>query len=115
MTATAILMPTSAGTPSSITLYWATQSITSSMRDYFDNRWHLKTIDLNDRVLTPPRWRSSRTSSYRKVIRLANYFERLYNIRRWTVFPRGGHFAAIEEPELLASDIQAHFDAAFPA
>jgi hypothetical protein len=27
------------------------------------------------------------------------------------VFPRGGHFAAAEEPDLLAADIRAHFDA----
>jgi hypothetical protein len=28
-----------------------------------------------------------------------------YNIRRWTEMPRGGHFAAAEEPELLAANI----------
>ena len=28
-----------------------------------------------------------------------------YNIERWTEMPRGGHFAAAEEPELLAGDI----------
>jgi pimeloyl-ACP methyl ester carboxylesterase len=37
------------------------------------------------------------------------YYERLYDIRRWTVFPRGGHFAAAEEPDLLADDIAAFF------
>ncbi len=35
--------------------------------------------------------------------------ERLYNIRRWKSMPRGGHFAAAEEPELLARDIAAFF------
>ena len=35
--------------------------------------------------------------------------ERLYNVRRWTPMPRGGHFAAVEEPELLACDIAAFF------
>src|SRR5207237_96225 len=35
--------------------------------------------------------------------------ERLYNVRRWTPMPRGGHFAAAEEPELLARDIAAFF------
>jgi pimeloyl-ACP methyl ester carboxylesterase len=34
-----------------------------------------------------------------------SWYERLYLIRRWTVFPRGGHFAAIEEPDLLADDL----------
>ena len=32
-----------------------------------------------------------------------------YNIVRWTVMPSGGHFAALEEPELLVDDIRAFF------
>jgi pimeloyl-ACP methyl ester carboxylesterase len=35
--------------------------------------------------------------------------ERGYNIRRWTVMPRGGHFAAMEQPDLLAQDIREFF------
>ena len=35
--------------------------------------------------------------------------EAQYNIVRWTVMPRGGHFAALEEPELLVDDIRAFF------
>jgi pimeloyl-ACP methyl ester carboxylesterase len=35
--------------------------------------------------------------------------ERLYDVRRWTLMPSGGHFAAAEEPELLARDIAAFF------
>jgi pimeloyl-ACP methyl ester carboxylesterase len=35
--------------------------------------------------------------------------ERLYNVQRWTPMPRGGHFPATEEPELLARDIAAFF------
>jgi pimeloyl-ACP methyl ester carboxylesterase len=35
--------------------------------------------------------------------------ERLYDLRRWTVMPRGGHFAALEQPRLLAEDIAAFF------
>jgi pimeloyl-ACP methyl ester carboxylesterase len=34
---------------------------------------------------------------------------KLKNIQRWTVLPRGGHFVAMEFPELLAEDIQAFF------
>jgi pimeloyl-ACP methyl ester carboxylesterase len=33
--------------------------------------------------------------------------ERGYDVRRWTEMPRGGHFAAWEEPQLLAEDIRA--------
>ena len=35
--------------------------------------------------------------------------ERFFDVRRWTPMPRGGHFAALEEPELLADDIRAFF------
>ena len=35
--------------------------------------------------------------------------ERTHNVQRWTEMPRGGHFAAMEQPELLAEDIRAFF------
>ena len=31
---------------------------------------------------------------------------RFFNVQRWTEMPRGGHFAALEEPELLVDDIR---------
>mgnify|MGYP003330318586 FL=1 len=36
-----------------------------------------------------------------------SYVERLYNICQWTEMPRGGHFAAMEAPELLVPDIRS--------
>ena len=36
-----------------------------------------------------------------------SYVDRLYNVARWTEFPSGGHFAAMEEPEALVEDIRA--------
>ena len=36
-----------------------------------------------------------------------SYVERLYNVTHWTEMPRGGHFGAVEEPELLVNDIRA--------
>lgn len=35
-----------------------------------------------------------------------SYVERLYNIRQWTEMPHGGHFAALEQPDLLVEDIR---------
>jgi microsomal epoxide hydrolase len=35
-----------------------------------------------------------------------SYAERLYNIHHWTEMPRGGHFAAMEEPAMLIEDIR---------
>ena len=36
-----------------------------------------------------------------------SYVERMYNVTRWTEMPRGGHFAAMEAPDLLIDDIRA--------
>ena len=38
-----------------------------------------------------------------------SYVERIFNLKQWTVMPRGGHFPALEEPELLIKDIQEFF------
>ena len=35
------------------------------------------------------------------------YVERMFNVQRWTQMPRGGHFAALEAPDLLVNDIRA--------
>lgn len=35
-----------------------------------------------------------------------SYAERIYNVTQWTEMPRGGHFAAMEEPDLLLADIR---------
>jgi hypothetical protein len=35
--------------------------------------------------------------------------ERLYDISHWSEFERGGHFAAMEVPELLAEDVRVFF------
>ena len=34
------------------------------------------------------------------------YVDRIYNVQQWTEMPRGGHFAAMEEPDLLIGDIR---------
>ncbi|MFT5508966.1 MAG: pimeloyl-ACP methyl ester carboxylesterase [Hyphomicrobiaceae bacterium] len=36
-----------------------------------------------------------------------SYAERIYNVTQWTEMPRGGHFGAMEEPELMIDDIRA--------
>jgi len=37
------------------------------------------------------------------------WIERAFNLRRHTIMPSGGHFAALEEPDLLVEDIRAFF------
>jgi len=36
-----------------------------------------------------------------------SYVDRIFNIKRWTKMPKGGHFAALEQPDLLVDDIRA--------
>ena len=37
------------------------------------------------------------------------WLEARYNITRWTEMPKGGHFAAFEQPQLLVDDVRAFF------
>ena len=94
-----------------VTLYWVTQTITSSMRDYFDNdnmRFRV-TLGPQDFVNVPTGVAVFASNFVDEGQPPREWVERLYNLRRWTPMPKGGHFAAIEEPELLAHDIGAFF------
>jgi pimeloyl-ACP methyl ester carboxylesterase len=92
-----------------LTVWWATGSITSSMRDYYDNRWHATTIGPQDLVRAPTAMAVFANEFVPEGQPPRSWYERLYQIQRWTIFPRGGHFAAIEEPDLLAGDITEFF------
>jgi pimeloyl-ACP methyl ester carboxylesterase len=43
------------------------------------------------------------------VVPPLEWVERFFGVARWTDMPCGGHFAALEQPELLAKDIRAFF------
>jgi pimeloyl-ACP methyl ester carboxylesterase len=88
------------------TLYWVTQSITSSMRDYWDNRWH--PVDPTP-VGTPTAFAVFAHEKTPEGEPPRSYLQRLYNVTRWTVFPRGGHFAPVEQPAAVAGDLSAFF------
>jgi len=92
-----------------LTIWWATGSITSSMRDYYDNRWHGAPLGPGDRVRVPTAMAVFANEFVPEGEPPRSWYERLYDIERWTVFPRGGHFAAAEEPDLLAGDLAEFF------
>jgi len=89
-----------------LTLYWVTRTITSSMRDYWDNRWY--PVDPTY-VSTPTAFGVFAHQTVPEGEPPRSYMERMYNIQRWTVFPRGGHFAPAEEPATVAEDLTAFF------
>ncbi len=92
-----------------LTIWWVTGSITSSMRDYYDNRWHGTTLGPDDLVRVPTAMAVFANEFVPEGEPPRSWYERLYRIHRWTVFPCGGHFAASEEPDLLAGDIAEFF------
>ncbi len=94
-----------------VTLYWVTQTITSSMRDYFDNdnRQFRVTLGPEEFVHVPTAIAVFAHSFVDEGAPVREWAERLYDVRRWTPMPRGGHFAPAEEPEMLARDIAAFF------
>jgi pimeloyl-ACP methyl ester carboxylesterase len=93
-----------------LTVMWTTRSLASSIRDYYDNRWHGTAIGRDDFVRVPTAMAVFDHAFVREGEVPRSWYERLYAIRRWTVFPRGGHFAAAEEPDLLADDLRTFFD-----
>ena len=94
-----------------VTIYWVTQTITSSMRDYFDNdnRRFRITLGPRDFVNVPTGIAVFANTFVDEGAPPREWAERLYNVSRWTPMPAGGHFAPVEEPELLARDIVAFF------
>jgi pimeloyl-ACP methyl ester carboxylesterase len=93
-----------------LTLFWVTETIATSMRDYYDMRWHRPEIRQRVRVPTAVALFANELVSEGTPPR--EWAERLYpDLRRWTPMPRGGHFAPAEQPELLARDIAAFFSA----
>ena len=89
-----------------ISIYWFGHMLDASFRFYKEGRMRPQTFAPSEHVTgplgvavfprelpTPPR----------------SWVERAFNVQRWTPMPRGGHFAALEQPELLAEDIRAFF------
>ena len=89
-----------------VTIYWVTQTISSSTRMYFENQKHLWTMERDQKVPTPAGM-AMFPQEISKPPR--EWGERSYHVRRWTEMASGGHFAALEEPQLLAEEVRAFF------
>ena len=89
-------------------IYWITQSFGTSARYYYEathNPWQPS----HDR--TPVVESPMGVAVFQKevIIMPRKWAEGYYNLKRWTPMPSGGHFAAMEEPQLLVDDVRAHF------
>ncbi|WP_442591940.1 epoxide hydrolase family protein [Pedobacter sp. AW31-3R] len=86
-----------------VMIYWITNTIGTSVQMYFENTHSLSPMSkigvptgvglFPKDILLPPR----------------TWAEKNLNIVHWTEMPRGGHFAAMEEPFLFAEDITKFF------
>ena len=84
-------------------LYWATASGASSARLYWESFNNLVTdgrVELPTGVAVFPK----------EILRTPRrWCEAAYNVTHWSTMPRGGHFAAFEQPDLFVDDVRAFF------
>jgi pimeloyl-ACP methyl ester carboxylesterase len=92
-----------------LTIYWATATITSSMRPYYEHRHHGTPLAADDPIHVPTGF-AVFANEFTPIGRLPRELaERYFAVTRWRELPTGGHFPALEEPQLLAEEIRATF------
>ena len=89
-----------------VMIYWVNGAINASFWPYYARFHSPWPIADGQRIEVP----SAYAAFPKEIVRPPRaWAERVYNIRRWTVMPAGGHFAAMEEPVALAEDLRAFF------
>jgi len=91
-----------------IMIYWWTRSMASSVRLYWEHRHGEPGPGPGKKVAVPTAYADFPAEMIRPP---RSWLERVYALERFQEMPRGGHFAALEEPELLARDVREFFRA----
>jgi microsomal epoxide hydrolase len=89
-----------------ITLYWVTGAIGSSFYPYYARMHGPWPIPEGQRVEAPTGYIEFPCEILRPP---RSFAEKMYNIQRWSKGDKGGHFAALEQPERLADEVRAFF------
>jgi pimeloyl-ACP methyl ester carboxylesterase len=89
-----------------ISIYWFSDSLTSSLRLYKENRLRPLIFKPGERIIPP-----LGVALFPRELPTAprSWVERAFNVERWSSLRAGGHFAALEQPRLLAEEIRAFF------
>ena len=89
-----------------VTLYWATDTVGSAMRIYRENRLTGEERATAPRLETPVGY-----ADFPREVAVPpfRWVTQTYNVVQKTEMPKGGHFAALEQPQLLVQDIRAFF------
>lgn len=88
-----------------IMVYWVTGTAASAARIYYENR-HAGSDQYARRVEVATACAQFAGEPFWTP---RSWVEGRFNLTRWTEFPRGGHFAALEQPDALVGDIRAFF------
>jgi pimeloyl-ACP methyl ester carboxylesterase len=89
-----------------VSIYWYTATAASAAHTYYER--------FNDPAMWLPKERSAVPTGvavFTTDIAIRRFADKLSNVVHWSEFGRGGHFAALEAPDLLAGDIRAFFGA----
>jgi epoxide hydrolase len=89
-----------------VMLYWVTGTGASSARLYWEHQHHGSSEGAPEYVGVP-----TGVARYPgEVLRFPpSWVEQRFNVTHWAEMPRGGHFAAMEQPELFAGDLRTFF------
>ncbi|MFI5053144.1 MAG: epoxide hydrolase family protein [Acidimicrobiia bacterium] len=91
-----------------IMLYWVNTAATSSARLYWE-MFQAGAASIPQNPVTVPTGVANFPAEIGRSQRA--WVERRYNVVHWSEFERGGHFAAMEEPELFVGDVREFFRA----
>ena len=86
-----------------ISMYWFTNTISSSVRYYLESSHTPLRFDVGQRVIPPL---GVARFPFELPMPPRSWVERVFRVTQWTEMPHGGHFAALEQPERLARDIE---------
>jgi epoxide hydrolase len=89
-----------------VTLYWVTGTVGSAMRIYRENRLTGEEMAPTPRLETPVAY-----ADFPREVAVPpfRWITQTYNVVQKTEMPKGGHFAALEQPDLLVDDIRKFF------
>ena len=89
-----------------VTAYWVTATATSSTRLYYEMR-QAGGAAIPQQYVDVPTGIASYPGEVTRPIR--RWVERRYRVTHWAEPPRGGHFAAMEVPDLFVEDVRSFF------
>lgn len=87
-----------------VMLYWLNRAATPSANMYYEGA-HSGSWGASEEKGTVP----TGVAVFAKDVAIRRYAEHGNTIARWTEFDTGGHFAALEAPDLLVVDVRAFF------